>query len=81
METQQTLVTVEGREDSGLLWNWAPQLLSENDATPAQPMAASSHCCRGCDGCKVGMDFDMRELSLETEEKDGIVFTLIFLEL
>lgn len=47
----------------GLLWSWALQLLSENDTTPAQPMATSSHCCWWCDGCKVGMDFDMRELS------------------
>lgn len=80
METTDFGDRGEGREDLGLLWSWALQLLSENDTTPAQPMATSSHCCRWCDGCKVGMDFDMRELSLETEEKGGIIFTLIFLE-
>lgn len=53
------------------------QPLSENDTAPAQPMSASSHRCRGRDGREVGVDFDVRELSLEIEGKGGIIFTHI----
>jgi len=71
MENQEIWVKVEqvrktqvfsgGRDTSSCLGLRQPP--SENDTTPAQSLSTSSHCCRGGDRSKVGMDFDMRELS------------------
>lgn len=78
-EVQEDSVFSGGRDTSSCLG--PGQLLSENDTTPTQPMSTSSHCCWWCDRREVGMDFDMRELSLEMEIKRGITFTLLFLGL
>lgn len=63
----KTWVLSGGRDTSRLGFR---QLLSENDTAPAQSLPTSSHCRRGGDGSKVGMDFDMRELSLEAEKSN-----------
>lgn len=74
MESQHIWVmVVEVREIGSSLetphHHWAGQLLSEDDAAPAQSLSTSCHGCWGGDRSEVGMDFDVRELSLETRRK------------
>lgn len=53
---------------------WLP---SEDDTAPAQPWSIPSHCCRRGNRGKVGMDFDVRELGLEREEKRAVMLTVV----
>lgn len=66
-QVRKTRVFSGGRDTSSCLGLRQPP--SKNDTTPAQSLSTSSHCCRGGDRSKVGMDFDMRELSLEAESR------------